>query len=1198
MGKIFDAFGELTYRSEAEVSQNFVVPLLETFLGYQKSEIIPEKNFPVKDAYSGVQRLPNASKFFNHRPDYVVCIDGNTDKVNFIIDSKAPGEDINEHIAQLRSYSTTVGQNFLVITNGSAVQVHNANEVIFFAENISEFQIKWEHFYKLLSRAQQLRKNAIELLQELDYQAAITISPINARQTERSGKQILLADFLPYLRTLEQQFRDWHLPSEDFKGLANLDVKKLDPRELLSFTLYEPYEKDYNKSIYKLPAIQSDFSARLKIFVGVTGIGKTTLLKFLAAEAAKDCLNYLFTVIPVYIPLKRISSVNTVEKAILDNLSHNGYLCRDLALLLKNNQFIFLLDAYDEVPEECLADVDHLIELLRERNFCYLTTRVNRVPNLSQAVIFETRPLSYDQLTQISRLYLGSGSYHFMDQVENNGFTTEAGNTLILLFLLSLYKESKKLPDTISKVTTAIVQQIHHWNQQKKGRKNGEISQQVQEKILADIAYFIVVNQVAAIDLNSYEDILLAAIQTFEQKRKIPAGTTIAQVSDVLKGSGLLLINENEAYFWHRLFLNYFAAQSLAVQIGEQTANIGLPDYIPEEIVAGAASILAECTSIVSKTDHNYWLAARCISENPKCEDGLKAGVIKQLLLACKNPVEKIRDRALFYLGRIKDDRVDQFFLNCFTDNTYTNVKLAALIAIAKTGTAEARKIVDDHRGWNEWLGMFGPTTQVAVNKALAYFDETAHLDIIKSLSLHGDMFDCEACAEIFIKLGQQKKLTPDLIAGLEALYIREYHTEHKRDNIMRAIGQIFVSIDHQAFVKTVIDLLREKFCYAKLHSIQELLKGLVNIESATLLLQAIRDIDSKQSRDAIAEALANAEHFIDLPKIVALVKHHEKEVKMEGIEGLGRFDYDLVKDELAPWLDSDDTQLQSRAFGVLIKTGAIVNFIRIQDLPLMGIPTVHTLCRGIRKYNLTEAVHILDSITTQLTEDGRYLYEYHLAFDLARTYHAIGHPEGAQTIIAWYYAENAFKQTIQHLHHNMIRDALFLPRQLAIEVCSCYFRTYFNDTAERFAMIPFVETAESLQSDELRQLLIQLMERTFTGIQENSDDAKYDMERQMRAFIVLCQREDEDWLLSRIGLLRYSESGLDSPNLRRALECLDRIGTEKSLAEILSIAKQFRDCDPVLGVCFSAYESIQSRNGLPLIDAQGLFLSGLVIAG
>jgi len=809
MGKIFDAFGEMSYRNEAEVSQNFILPLLETFLGYKQDEIIPEKNFPVRDVFSGAAVVPDASKHLNHRPDYVVCINGNLEKVNFIVESKAPTEDITLHIGQLRSYSVSVGQNFSLLTNGKAIQVYNANELIFLAQDIREFQIKWEHFYKLLSRTQQLQKNTIELLQELDYRTAITISPINAKQIELTGKQIHLADFLPYLRILEQQFRDWHLPSADFKGLANLDIKKLDPRELLSFTLYEPYEKDYNNSIYKLPTIQSDFGARLKIFVGVTGIGKTTFLKFLTSEAAKDCLNYVFTIIPIYIPLKKISSVNTLEKVILDTFSHNGYLCRDLAVLLQNNQFLFLLDAYDEVPEECLADVDHLIELLQERNYCYLTTRVNRIPNLSQAVIFETRPLSYDQLKQISSLYLDSSSYHFIDQIESNGFNAEAGNTLILLFLLSLYKESKKLPDTISKVTTAIVQQIHNWNQQKKGRKTGAISQQVQEKILADIAYYIVVNKLAAIDLNSYEDILQAAIRTFEQKRKIPGGITIAQVTDVLKGSGLLIINENEAYFWHRLFLNYFASQSLFVQIREQTENTGFPDHIPDEIVAGTASMLAECTVIVKMTGSNYWLAAQCISENPHCEDALKAEVISQLITACENPVQEIRDRALFYLGRIYDDRVNRFFMDCFTDNTYTNVKQAALVAIAKTGTAEARKIIDDHRDWNEWIGMFGPTTQVAVNKALAYFDETAHLDIVKSLSLHGDMFDCESCAEILIRLGQQKKMTPALIAQLEALYIKEYNTDHKRDNIMNAIGKVFVSIDHQTFVKTVIDLLR-----------------------------------------------------------------------------------------------------------------------------------------------------------------------------------------------------------------------------------------------------------------------------------------------------------------------------------------------------------------------------------------------------
>ena len=35
MGRVFDRFGNLTFQNEAEVSQNFLVPLLMEFLGYK-----------------------------------------------------------------------------------------------------------------------------------------------------------------------------------------------------------------------------------------------------------------------------------------------------------------------------------------------------------------------------------------------------------------------------------------------------------------------------------------------------------------------------------------------------------------------------------------------------------------------------------------------------------------------------------------------------------------------------------------------------------------------------------------------------------------------------------------------------------------------------------------------------------------------------------------------------------------------------------------------------------------------------------------------------------------------------------------------------------------------------------------------------------------------------------------------------------
>jgi hypothetical protein len=98
MGKLFDKFNCLKFSNEVEVSQNFIIPLLVEFLGNSNTEIVPEKNYLATDLYSGLNLKDGGSKRLKHRPDYIVCIKGDTNNIKFIIDSKGPDENLNDHI--------------------------------------------------------------------------------------------------------------------------------------------------------------------------------------------------------------------------------------------------------------------------------------------------------------------------------------------------------------------------------------------------------------------------------------------------------------------------------------------------------------------------------------------------------------------------------------------------------------------------------------------------------------------------------------------------------------------------------------------------------------------------------------------------------------------------------------------------------------------------------------------------------------------------------------------------------------------------------------------------------------------------------------------------------------------------------------------------------------------------------------------
>ncbi len=136
MGKLLDQFAGLKFNNEAEVSQDFILPLLQNYLGYSLNEIKPEEHYPARDLHSGVNTEKGGSKGLTHRPDFVICLDGNIDEPRFIIDSKAPSENINDHFGQLRSYANSVGRNFLMMTNGTEIKVFDVNVLLFYSDSI------------------------------------------------------------------------------------------------------------------------------------------------------------------------------------------------------------------------------------------------------------------------------------------------------------------------------------------------------------------------------------------------------------------------------------------------------------------------------------------------------------------------------------------------------------------------------------------------------------------------------------------------------------------------------------------------------------------------------------------------------------------------------------------------------------------------------------------------------------------------------------------------------------------------------------------------------------------------------------------------------------------------------------------------------------------------------------------------------
>lgn len=121
MGRIFDRFGQLQFHNEADVSQNFLLPLLTEFLGYRADEILPERTLPPLDIPLNRKQTAISDRLpAKGRPDFIVTLNGR-DYV-LLCDSKGPDENLEDHLPQLLAYCIAARTNLLLITNGTQVE--------------------------------------------------------------------------------------------------------------------------------------------------------------------------------------------------------------------------------------------------------------------------------------------------------------------------------------------------------------------------------------------------------------------------------------------------------------------------------------------------------------------------------------------------------------------------------------------------------------------------------------------------------------------------------------------------------------------------------------------------------------------------------------------------------------------------------------------------------------------------------------------------------------------------------------------------------------------------------------------------------------------------------------------------------------------------------------------------------------------
>lgn len=1187
MGKISERFSNLTYRNEDHVKQIFIIPLLTEYLGYKLNEIIPEEKFPAKEVHSGVYKKGD-TKGLTNKPDYIICIDGNLENPKFILDAKDSNIKIDNHIPQIKSYSISVGTNLIVITNGYALKVFDVNNLLFVADSIDQLDYKFTELLKILGRYNQATKNLKVIIESIDDKIALNVTEDDINNNELGIKRIKLSDFSEYLDLCINEFQDWHIPS-NFQGLNNLNLKSFNPDYLHTFHIYRLsnlFDPSLNKE-YTLRQILNNFKIGPIIIIGETGIGKTSILRFLTLNDCLSCKKLRQTDIPIYISLKNINDKISIFDIVKRELELHGYMVNSIYNEINKNDFTIYLDAYDEIPESQLIGFNNELDILLSKSKCkcILTTRERRIPKLKSANLFKIKSLTDDKIEEIAKYYFDVNYYSFIIEIVSKGLYVEAGNTLLLLLMISIYKEEKTLPMSVNEITHKILNRFSEWEKQKTPEQKHYISWETRESLISEIAYFMIEQNVTVISIPDLKNLLNPIIDEFQTSKEISNAINIEEVIESLLVTGIILKNENNIYFWHRVFQNYYASSKLAIKINKDIGIIELKKnlLIWTPIIRGASSHLEDSSELVKSLESNLWMQSICLIVSKFVSEEVMLNTIEKLSKMCNSKFLTNRDKALSMLTKIDRKYTRETYWKLHNENIYIDVRMTALEEIAKEKTNSAKDLVLKNITIDENIGVIGRFSVLSIIRALANFEELELLRILEIWKRKPDIFSSEECSKIFKVAYRKGKITDKIEQSLYELFFDFIDSDSLKLN---EITKILCLINNEKYINLLLQKLVEQSTKNVLATseIANLLSH-YETESAFKTIVSYCLSDNEIIAKISSSVIRTIKYQFSLDEIKELFDSSSVVVKLNAIHSLSRFPFEEVKDHIFKFLNSSDKLEHNSAFEIICENGFIVEIAKENKLPnSINRANISTFLKAVKRYKIQETINVVDKIYENSD------HYFGSLIEIATTYASIGFENKGMEIIKKIYDESG-----RIIYHQGIYDLVnlldILPefnKDFASEVLQDIFAQFNSEIiSERNGYFEgkYLEAVEKIGTEELKETVKTIINYAIEQM-ENGLLKEILIERPLRTITRIGSSDDENWILEILN----KKINLSKIDLRRAIHCIKVFGTDKSIPTLQKIARESymkldenKYFNEILNICFESYESILLRKGLSI---------------
>jgi HEAT repeat protein len=457
------------------------------------------------------------------------------------------------------------------------------------------------------------------------------------------------------------------------------------------------------------------------LILGEPGIGKTTLLRYMAHYVAREWekLNHDKRKIPVYVELNifaederqggdLIKYITNIYKRRYNLSKTNSSSPKNLG----DRRFLLLLDALDEIETESQQKRKNY------RDVCVMIERLTRkCPDVQIIVTSRTQTYKHNNrpLKNFQRLDLRGFSpenvrefvHKWLEQSQpameldarkkvtddlifkiewNDGLSHLASNPLLLLLILLVHKRGSELPEKRAKLYDQCVKLLwKEWDKSRGIDRSNKFEVNQKEPFLTELAWWCHKHKVKQFDVKTaqVQDSIQHILQSDEQQD--PASVSEAMLNEIVAAHGLLRQNESKYQFSYTIFQEYFVAQYAVKH--KKFDGLLKYRYAPwwEEVIylyAAYTDNLPQLLQELLKDEHNdifftnLVMAGNCLAAKPNEEQKFLQDVIDPLFATLgATPSKIVTDQVAETLVKLDGEYIKKKLLNTLSENARKSLR-------------------------------------------------------------------------------------------------------------------------------------------------------------------------------------------------------------------------------------------------------------------------------------------------------------------------------------------------------------------------------------------------------------------------------------------------------------------------------------------------------------------------------------------